>query len=67
MNEAKYHGVIKVGTKDVCIQQLLGELYFHVEASNILQYDNQSAMQVIDNPATHSKMKHVEIYFYYLR
>lgn len=63
--EVQYCGVVNVGTKAIWIQQLLGEIRIPVEASTVLHYDNQSAIQVIDNPVAHSKMKHVELHFHY--
>ena len=45
----------------------MGGLGFLVEASTILHYDNQSVIQVADNPIAHSKLKHVKIHVHYLR
>lgn len=45
----------------------MGELGFPIESSIVLHCGNQSAIQVSDNPIAHSKMKHVELYFHYLR
>ena len=65
--KAKYHGVVNVGTEAIWIQQLLGELGFPITSSTVLHCDNQSAIQVVDNPIAHSKMKHAELHFHYLR
>lgn len=65
--EAKYRGVVNDGTKAIWICQLLGELRFLVEASTVLHCDNQNAIQFVDNHVAHSKMKHVELHFHYLR
>ena len=54
-----YRGAINACTEGVWIWQLLGEIKFLVEALTVLHYDNQSAIYVIDNPITHSNMKHV--------
>lgn len=45
----------------------LGDLGFPIEASTIIHCDNQSEIQVTDNPITHSKMKHIELHAHYLR
>jgi hypothetical protein len=65
--KAEYHGTIHAGTKAVWIHQLLGELGFPVQTSTTIYCDNQSAIQVVDNPVSHSKMKHVELHAHYLR
>jgi hypothetical protein len=65
--KAKYRGVVQAGTEAVWIRQLLGELGFPVQTSTTIYYDNQSAIQVVDNPVAHCKMKHVELHAHYLR
>jgi len=42
--EVEYHGVVNVGTEEVWILQLLGELGFPVQALNYLYCDNRSAI-----------------------
>jgi hypothetical protein len=63
----EYHGIIQAGTEAVWIHQLLGELGLPVQTSTTIYCDNQSAIQVVDNPVSHSKMKHVELHAHYLR
>ena len=47
---------------------LLKELGSPIQASStIIYYDNQSVIQVIDNPISHSKMKLIELQVHYLR
>jgi hypothetical protein len=55
----EYCGSINVGTKVVWICHLLGELGFIFHTSTSIYCDIHSAIQVVDNPITHSKMKHV--------
>lgn len=64
--EAKYHGVIHVGTKAMWILHP-GELGFPIKTLVVLYCDNESAIQVVDNLVTHSKKKHVELRAHYLR
>jgi hypothetical protein len=49
------------------ILQLLGELGFPVQTSNIIYCDNKSVIQIYENPVSHSKMKHAELHDHYLR
>jgi hypothetical protein len=62
----EYCGVVQAGTEAVWIRQLLGELGFPVQTSTTIYCDNQSAIQVVDNLVSHSKMKHVELHAHYL-
>jgi len=57
--EEKYHGAINTSTKTMWIQNILGELGFP-EESTLIYYDNQSAIQVAENPISHSKMNYVD-------
>ena len=61
MTEAKYRGVVNVGTEAFWIHQLLVELGLPVETSTVLHCYNQSAIQFAYNPIANSKMKHVEL------
>jgi hypothetical protein len=45
----------------------LGELDLLVHTLNTIYCDNQSAIQVTDNPIVHNNMKHVELCAHYLR
>jgi hypothetical protein len=65
--EEEYCGIFHAGTEAVWIHQLLGELGFPVQTSTTIYCDNQSVIQVVDNPISHSKMKHVELHAHYLR
>jgi len=63
----RYRGVVHAGIDAVWIYQLPGELGFHVHISTTIYCDNQSAIQVADNPISHSNMKHVDFHAHYLR
>jgi hypothetical protein len=65
--KAKYKGAVNASTEAVSIHNLISELGFSVEKLNVVYYDNQSAIQVVENPVAHSKMKHVELCAHYLR
>lgn len=63
----EYHGVINDGIEAVWIRRLLGELYFPIEALNIIFCDNKSVMRVVANLIAHRKMKDVDLHARYLR
>lgn len=45
----------------------MGELGFPIEASTIIYCDNQSEIQVVDNPISHNKMMQVKLHAHHLR
>ena len=49
------------------ICSLLQELHYHVKSASTLWCDNLSAIYLTANPVFHSRMKHVEIDFHFVR
>ena len=47
--------------------QLLGKLGFTLSAPSVLCMDNQSAISVAKNLEHHGRMKHLDLWFYWLR
>ena len=45
----------------------MGDLKFPLKGSTIIHCENQSEIQVVKNTIRHSKMKHVELHYQYLR
>ena len=53
---------------EICwVQNLLKELGYTPTAPAKLYMDNQSAMSVAKNPEHHGRMKHLDLWFYWLR
>jgi len=51
----------------IWIQHLQGKIGFPIKTLVVVYCGNQSAIQVVENPAAHSKMKHVELHAHYSR
>lgn len=64
--EAKYIALAQ-GTKDaVWLQRMLNEL--NIECKSVLMYvDNQSAIKLANNPEFHSRTKHIDVRYHFVR
>lgn len=49
------------------MRSLLEEIGYREPTSTVIHMDNQSAMQVAKNPEHHSRMKHLDLSYYWLR
>jgi hypothetical protein len=65
--EAEYIAAVHGGKEAVWIRTFLGELGFPLSGPIPLKVDNQSAIAVAKNPEHHSRMKHIDIAYFWLR
>ncbi|KAL2231740.1 UNVERIFIED_CONTAM: Retrovirus-related Pol polyprotein from transposon TNT 1-94 [Sesamum indicum] len=64
--EAEYVAVTEAAKELIWLQHLLGELG-KPQADVILHSDSQSAIHLAKNPAFHSRTKHIEIKYHFIR
>ncbi|KAL2234657.1 UNVERIFIED_CONTAM: Retrovirus-related Pol polyprotein from transposon TNT 1-94 [Sesamum indicum] len=64
--EAEYVAVTKAAKELIWLQHFLGELG-KPQADVILHSDSQSAIHLAKNPAFHSRTKHIEIKYHFIR
>lgn len=65
--EAEYKAVAKATTKLISLQSLLKELGVFQARTPCLWYDNLGATYLTTNPVSHTKTKHIEVDFQFLR
>ena len=65
--EAEYRGVVNASTQCLWLQGILGECGFESEFSNIIYCDNQSTIQICNDPFHRQRTKHIEIHMHYIR
>lgn len=65
--EAEYKGLANATAEVLWVCSLLQELHCHVKSAPTLWCDNLSAIYLTANPVFHSRMKHVEIDFHFVR
>jgi len=65
--EAEYKSVGSATVELICIQSILSELKVKPEHKPILWCDNQSIIYMSANPVLHSRTKHLEIDFHFVR
>ena len=64
--EAEFVAAVHAGKEVVWFHQFLAELGYTFNSPSILQIDNQSAISVAKNPEHHSRMKHLNLQFFWL-
>ena len=64
--EAEYVAVTKASKEMIWLQGLLTELGFKHE-KNVLHSDSQSAIHLAKNSAFHSRTKHIELRYHFIR
>ncbi|KAL2236675.1 UNVERIFIED_CONTAM: Retrovirus-related Pol polyprotein from transposon TNT 1-94 [Sesamum indicum] len=64
--EAEYVAVTEAAKELIWLQHFLGE-FGKPQADVILHSDSQSAIHLAKNPATHSRTKHIEIKYHFIR
>ena len=65
--EAEYVAIAAAAQEATWMRQLLEELYHKQAKPTVLHEDNQSAIAVAQNPQSHSKMKHIDIRYHFVR
>jgi len=65
--EAEYIASVHAGQEGVWLRSLLAELGYPQSGPTALNMDNQSAIAVGKNPEHHSRMKHLEIRWHWIR
>jgi hypothetical protein len=65
--EAEYVAMSEAGREAVWLRRLLGELGERQPGATTLHCDNQSAIHLGKNPATHQRTKHIDIRHHILR
>ena len=65
--EAEYVAMAAAAQEATWIQQLLEDFYYKQTKPTVLHKDNQSAIAIAQNPHCHSKMKHIDIRYHFVR
>ena len=64
--EAEYRGVVNATTQCLWLQGILGECGFESEFSTIIYCDNQSIVQICNDPVQRQRTKHIDIHIHYV-
>jgi hypothetical protein len=65
--EAKFIAAVEAGKEILWMQNILKEFDYQVTSPSTLWIDNQSCISVAKNPEHHGHMKHLDLWFYWLR
>jgi len=65
--EAEYIAAVEAAKDIIWMRQFMGELGYSPSSPSTLLMDNQSAISVSKNPEHHSKMKYLDLRWYWLR
>ncbi|CAL9004052.1 unnamed protein product [Prunus brigantina] len=65
--EAEYKALAHCAADSFWIRQLLRDLYISIPEAPILHSDNLSALALSANPVLHSRIKHLEIDYHFIR
>ena len=65
--EAEYRGAVNACIQAVWLQGILLEFDLGSNLSNVIFYNNQSAINISLDPVTRQRTKHVEIHMHYIR
>jgi hypothetical protein len=65
--KAKYRGVIIVACEVVWLQKLLLDLGQLVDAPIVIYCDNISSILLANNPVYHTRTKHIEVHYHFIR
>ena len=68
LTEAKYMGAAEVVKEAIWFRTLLKELGYFQDNEIIIMYeDNQGCINLANNPTNHSKLKHIDINYHFVR
>ena len=65
--EAEYVAMASAAQEATWMRQLLEDLHLKQSKPTVINEDNQSAIAVARNPQSHSKMKHIDIRYHFIR
>ena len=65
--EAEYVSLSITCQETIYLARLVNELVNHDLQSPIIKNDNQGALSLIKNPVKHSRSKHIDIRYHYIR
>eukprot|EP00253_Pinus_taeda_P011459 PITA_11459 len=63
----EYHGVIEASKEALWLRQILLEFGFQQQHPTTLWCDNQSAIQLCNDPIQHQHIKHIELHMHFIR
>jgi hypothetical protein len=64
--EAEYMALAEVVSEVISIRSLLTELGYHLDTTTVFE-DNQGTIALASNPVNHSRAKHIDIKYHFLR
>ena len=65
--EAEYIAASSAGSEMMWLRMFLSDLGSSFPSPSTLRVDNNSAVQVINNPEHHHRMKQLDVHFFWLR
>ena len=65
--EAEYVAMCEAAQEAVWLRRLLSDIGFTQKAPTVIAEDNQGAICLTQNPKDHSRTKHIDIKFHYIR
>jgi hypothetical protein len=65
--EAEYIAASAAAREGVYLRHLLSDLGFEQQEPTIVYEDNTGAIALAENPVHHSRTKHIDIRFHYIR
>jgi hypothetical protein len=65
--EAEYMAVTHAGKEAVFLQHLYGDVGIPIQTPLFLLVDNQSMIQIAENPIFHARSKHIEVRHHWIR
>ena len=67
LSSTEAEGVVNAATQGLWLQGILSECGFESEFSTIIYCDNQSTIQICNDPVQRQRTKHIEIHMHYIR
>ncbi|MCO5579906.1 hypothetical protein L7F22_033772 [Adiantum nelumboides] len=64
--EAEYRGAIVEACEVAWLEMLLQDLQIQVQDPIVINYDNLSSIQLVQNPVFHACMKHIEVHYHFI-
>ena len=64
---AEYFAIYEATTETVCLRNLLDDLQIPQKRPTLLREDNQSAIKLAEDKASHKRTKHIDVKYKYTR